>query len=74
VEWERGATVDERTTVFNLGRAVMVLLDERELGEAFRGTPAMAAVLDQATRTDPDERIQTVTELVTRWRQTVEAR
>ena len=73
-EWERGATIDERTTVFNLGRAAMVLLDEREVGEAFRGTPTMAAVLDHATQADPADRIQTVRELTRSWRDAVAAR
>jgi serine/threonine-protein kinase len=73
-EWERGATIDERTTVFNLGRAAMVLLDEREVGEAFRGTPTMVAVLDHATQADPADRIQTVLELTRSWRDAVAAR
>jgi serine/threonine-protein kinase len=73
-EWRRGATIDERTTVFNLGRAAMVLLDEREVGEAFRGTPAMAEVLEHATEADPDDRIQTVADLATRWRRAVKVR
>jgi serine/threonine-protein kinase len=73
-ESERGATIDERTTVFNLGRAAMVLLDEREVGEAFRGTPAMAAVLDHATQVDPAQRIPTVRALTSRWRQAVATR
>ena len=71
-EWERGATIDEGTTVFNLGRTAMVLLDEREVGEAFRGTPAMASVLEHAARPSPDDRIQTVAELAAQWRAVVE--
>ncbi len=73
-EWEGGATIDERTTVFNLGRAAMVLLDEREVGEAFRGTPVMADVLEHATQADPARRIRTVMELTTRWREAVATR
>ena len=42
-EWERGATIDERTTVFNLGRAEWCCSTRAKVGEAFRGTPTMAA-------------------------------
>jgi hypothetical protein len=67
-EWKRGAVIDERTMVFNLGRVALVLLDEREVGEAFRGTHAMAAVLARATRSDPADRYFTVRELASAWR------
>jgi serine/threonine-protein kinase len=69
-----GARIDERTTVFDLGRGGLVLLDEREVGEAFRGTPAMAEVLAHATLPDPESRIQTVAELARSWRAAVERR
>ena len=72
-EWEQGATVDERTTVFNLGRAGLVLLDEGPdapfaVGDSFRGTAAMAAVLERATRPVPEARHPTVRALVDEWR------
>jgi serine/threonine-protein kinase len=70
-ELVRGATIDERTTVFDLGRAALVLLDEHEVGEAFRGTSAMAAVLEHATRSDPGERYASVAALVEAWRSAV---
>jgi len=53
------------------GRAGAVLLDAGDLGEAFRGTPAMAAVLADATRPEPGDRVQTVAELAWRWREAV---
>lgn len=49
-EHRQGATVDERTTVFNLGRTGLVLLDTGNLDGEFRGTAAAHAVLDRATR------------------------
>jgi serine/threonine protein kinase len=72
-EWRRGATVDKRTSVFNLGRTGLVLLDEGPdapdaVGPSFRGTRAMGSVLTCATRTAPDERYETVDELVVAWR------
>jgi serine/threonine-protein kinase len=54
-EWTRGATIDERTTVFALGRTVQQLLG---------GDP----VADRATDPDPDRRHSTVAALVAAWR------
>jgi hypothetical protein len=48
-----------------------VLLDEHEVGEAFLGTSAMAAVLEHATRFDPGERYASVAALVEAWRSAV---
>ena len=42
-ERTRGATIDERTTVFNLGRSIEQLLDH---ADGWRGTPAQRAVAD----------------------------
>ncbi|MGQ0774590.1 MAG: GrpB family protein [Pseudonocardiales bacterium] len=48
-EFQRGAVIDECNTVFNLGRAALVLLDEGDLDGRFRGTGAASDVLDRAT-------------------------
>ena len=67
-ERRRGATVDERTTVFHLGRAGLVLLDAGDLDGEFRGPSATRAVLERATRADPAARHPTVAEFVGDWR------
>jgi serine/threonine-protein kinase len=71
-EWQRGATVDERTTVFTLGRAAFVFLSCGLLGEPdreqWRAGAALYEVARQATRTDPEYRFATVTDLVSAWR------
>jgi serine/threonine-protein kinase len=48
-EFVRGAAIDERTTVFALGRAIWHLLDAPT---GWRGTPGQAGVV--TTATDPD--------------------
>lgn len=70
-EWERGAVINERTTVFNLARTAMVLLDEGDLDGRFRGSPDAAGVLKRATDPDPDRRHPTVRQFVADWRASV---
>jgi serine/threonine-protein kinase len=67
-EWRRGATIDTRTTVHALGRTARLLLDTGPGEDAFRGTAAQLAVVDRATRPEPDERYDGVRELVRAWR------
>lgn len=68
-EFERGAMIDERTTVFTLGRAMSVFLGDGELGrDAFRGTEAQHQAMLNACRAAPDDRIQTVAGLAQAWR------
>lgn len=67
-EHRRGARIDERTTVFTMGRAIRLLLDAGDDEQAWRGTSAQAAVIERATRTDPDDRYPTLAALVTDWR------
>jgi serine/threonine protein kinase len=67
-EFQRGAIVDQRTTVFHLGRTGRVLLDAGDLDREFRGSRAMAAVLERATQPDPSARHATVAEFVGDWR------
>jgi len=70
-ELRSGAVVDQRTTVFNLGRAAQVLLDEGDLEGRFRGPPAVLAVLDRASRPAPGDRYQSMAEFVAAWRASV---
>lgn len=67
-EFERGATIDERTTVFNLARSALVLLDSGDLDGTFRGGAEARDVLTRATEPQPDERFPTVAEFVSAWR------
>jgi serine/threonine protein kinase, bacterial len=69
-EFERGARIDERTTVFTLGRAISVFLGDGGLERAgFRGSDAQHRAMTTACRPDPAARFQTVAELVEAWRE-----
>lgn len=67
-EHQRGARIDERTTVFNLGRAIRLLLDTGDDERAWRGTPAQLAVVARATHAQASERYATVAALAAAWR------
>ncbi len=71
-EFERGATIDERTTVFTLGRAAFVFLSEGQHGEndvhLWRGSQALYNVARTATELDPDNRFASVGEFLMAWR------
>ena len=67
-EQQRGATIDERTTVFNLGRVARVLLDEGDNTGRFRGPAPLHAVAEQATEPRPSSRFATVAAFVDAWR------
>jgi hypothetical protein len=69
-EFERGARIDERTTVFTLGRMISVFLGDGDLGSAaFRGRESQYRAMLMACSLDPEARYQTVAELVGVWRQ-----
>jgi serine/threonine-protein kinase len=63
-----GATIDQRTTVFTLGRLVTHFATRLtdDLGE-FIGTTRGAAVLRRACRPEPDDRFPTVAGLAAAW-------
>ena len=64
-EFQRGATIDERTMVFHLGRTIAELLDGQ------RGAVAPAEqqrLVDAATQHEPEARLPTVFALVAAWR------
>ncbi|MCC9704007.1 serine/threonine protein kinase [Streptomyces sp. MNU76] len=66
-EYERGATIDIRTTVHALGRTARLLLDAGDEERAWRGTAAQLGVLEQATHPDPGERFAGVKEFREAW-------
>ncbi|MGH7011174.1 MAG: hypothetical protein ACREEX_10075, partial [Caulobacteraceae bacterium] len=68
-EFELGARINERTTVFNLGRTMAVFLGDGGLARAaFKGTDAQHAATVRACAPDPAERFATVSELARAWR------
>lgn len=67
-EFHRGAVIDERTTVFILGRTLRLLLDAGDDESAWRGTDRQLAVIARATDPRPEHRHATVAELAGAWR------
>jgi len=68
-EFERGARIDERTTVFTLGRTISVLMGDGGLERgAFGGTDAHYRAMARACEPDPAARFATVAELAQAWR------
>jgi serine/threonine-protein kinase len=61
-----GATIDERTTVFELGRTILHLLSDPD--GRWRGTAEQLALVAAATPPDPADRLPTVAALVAGWR------
>lgn len=72
-ELVRGATIDERATVFTLGRFAQVYLGCARNGPGsrndFRGTDTQYAVTVAACRPEPADRIPTVRDLRDAWSQ-----
>jgi serine/threonine-protein kinase len=67
-EFARGAMIDERTTVFTLGRTISVFLAGGELDRAgFRGTEAQYRAMIGACRPDRGARFQSVADLARAW-------
>jgi serine/threonine-protein kinase len=69
-EWQRGASIDERTTVYTLGRAAFVFLGgERgdSAPELWRADSRRHAVASRATAARPADRFATVAELHRAW-------
>jgi serine/threonine protein kinase len=60
-EFELGARIDERTTVFVLGRAALVFLSDGTLiPDAFRGAPALFQTVTKACDPEPSRRFESV--------------
>ena len=69
-EFRLGAEIDERTTVFTMGRTAAVLFSDGSLDRAaFRGSDAMYEVMLRACRDHSDERFQSVSELYSAWQE-----
>jgi serine/threonine protein kinase len=70
-EWQRGATIDERTTVYTLGRFILVLLGASRHGAperaAFRGNDQVFELALRACATDPADRFASVADLHHAW-------
>jgi len=64
-ELRRGAAIDERTTVFTLGRTAFVLLGD---AASWRADPRRREVALRATAANPADRFATVDELDRAWR------
>lgn len=68
-EFERGARIDERTTVFTLGRMISVFLGDGDLArQGFRGSESQHRAMLTACSLDPEARPRSVAELVEAWR------
>ena len=66
-QWGGGTTIDERTTVFVLGRAIRLMLDGRDDEGAWRGTPEQLSVVQRATSPARGDRYPTVAALHDAW-------
>ena len=67
-EFTLGATIDQRTTVFTLGRMAAILLGDGTLTQtAFRGTAQLHQVVLQACQPQPNQRFATVAAFCAAW-------
>lgn len=68
-EFQLGARIDQRTTVFVLGRTALVFLAAGRLERAeFRGSDRLFDVVSHACRSDPAARFATVADFHDAWR------
>ena len=73
-EFELGADIDERTTLFTMGRTAAVFLSDSSLARApFRASDALYDVMTHACRENPDDRYQTLQDFYAEWRKAVES-
>jgi serine/threonine-protein kinase len=71
-EWRRGATIDQVTNVFTLGRTAFELLGDGTISpDAWRGSETMRDVAVRATAKARGQRHQSVREFVEDWRSAV---
>ena len=67
-EFERGARIDERTTVFTMGRTAAVLLSDGTLErQPFRGSEALYKVVRHACHDDREKRYDSVATFFAAW-------
>ena len=73
-EFERGAPIDDRTTVFTMGRTAAVFLSDGTLERRpFRGTDAQYAVIRRACHDDRSQRFDTMAAFHAAWQQARQA-
>jgi serine/threonine-protein kinase len=63
-----GATLDERSTVYTLGRVAQILLDAGDDTGEWRASRELEEVASQATAPRPGDRYASVAELAAVWR------
>jgi len=69
-EFQLGAVIDQRTTVFTMGRTAAVFLSDGTLGRSpFRGRDALYGVIYQACQDDRNQRFATMKDFYNAWRQ-----
>jgi serine/threonine protein kinase, bacterial len=67
-EFTKGAVIDQRTTVFTLGRTILVFLSDGGLApESFRGPRPLYDVAARACRDRPDDRYGSVPAFCAAW-------
>jgi serine/threonine-protein kinase len=67
-EFERGARIDERTTVFTMGRTATVLLSDGTLERRpFRGSDPLYEVVRRACCKDPRKRYDSMAAFFAAW-------
>jgi serine/threonine-protein kinase len=68
-EFVKGAPIDQRTSVFTLGRTILIMLGDGTTDrEHFRGPAALWAVAMRACQPLPEDRYGSLTELSAEWR------
>jgi serine/threonine-protein kinase len=67
-EFVRGATLDARTTVFQLGRTAAVLFDPPQGQNRGHLPPALLPIIARATADEPDDRYEDASVLLRAWR------
>jgi serine/threonine protein kinase len=66
-EFAKGSTIDTRTTVYVLGRALRLLLDASDEEREWRGSASQLTVIEQATADHPAHRFASVEALARAW-------
>lgn len=67
-EFEKGARLDDRTSVYTLGKTAAVFLEDTTLSRsAFRGSDALHNVVSRACRQDPSDRFPSVIDFSRAW-------